>query len=95
MVSSATLFAAAVYGDISEYLDQCIGAMWLLDRKWCDLILWAPDLPEGHPRRMTVIRITRDADQIAALEADLTEFWRRVAKLAEDLTPAAAELLAA
>jgi len=95
MVSSATLFTAAVYGDISEYLDQCIGAMWLLDRQWCDLILWAPDLPEDHPRRMTVIRITRDVDQIAALEADLTEFWRRVAKLAEDLTPAAAELLAA
>ena len=90
MVSSATLFNAAVFGDISEYVDQCNGAMWLLGRQWCDLILWAPDMPEGHPRRMTVIRIVREEASIDALESDLLEFWQRVKRLESELTPQAA-----
>ena len=44
LVSSDTLFTALVDGDHSAYIDQINGAMWLLGRKWCDLILWAPDL---------------------------------------------------
>jgi len=85
MVSSDTLFKAVVDGDISEYVDQVNGAMWLLGRRWCDLILWAPDLPEGG--QMTVHRIVRDDDEVNRLEADLLTFERIVsqyeAKLAE------------
>jgi exodeoxyribonuclease (lambda-induced) len=71
MVSSKTLFKAVVDGDISEYRDQCLGAMWLLHRKWVDLTLWAPDI---NGRSMTVIRIQRDEDAIEALKADLMAF---------------------
>lgn len=75
MVSSDTLFTAFVDGDISAYIDQCNGAMWLLGRKWIDLVLWVYDL-----QRMKIIRIERDDDAINALESDLMEFERMVTK---------------
>ncbi len=77
MVSSDTLFRAVVDEDISDYIDQCNGAMWLLGLNWCDLILWAPDLPAGN---LTGIRIDRDDNIIEALEADLIAFDRLVCK---------------
>lgn len=77
MVSSVTLFTAVVDGDISEYIDQCVFALWLLRRQWCDLILWAPDMA-AIGLDLTVIRITRDEAQIDALEADMLAFERRV-----------------
>lgn len=75
MVSSDTLFTAFVEGDISAYIDQCNGAMWLLGRKWIDLVLWVYDL-----ERMKITRIERDDDAINALESDLMEFERMVTK---------------
>lgn len=86
MVSSDTLFTAFVEGDISSYIDQCNGAMWLLGRKWIDLILWVHDLG-----RMKIIRIERDDDQIEVLEADLMEFERMVTKYQNSLTLALKE----
>lgn len=80
MVSSDTLFTAFVDGDISGYIDQCNGAMWLLGRKWVDLILWVHDLG-----RMKIIRINRDDDEIEALESDLMEFERTVTKYQQAL----------
>ena len=75
MVSSKTLFKAVVDRDITEYIDQVNGGMWLLGRKWCDVILWAPDLPH---QQLTVIRINRDDEPINALEDDLLSFERIV-----------------
>lgn len=77
MVSSDTLFTAVVDGDHSAYLDQVNGSLWLLGRKWCDLVLWAPDLPTG---RLTIVRITRDENAIQALEDDLLAFERLVSQ---------------
>jgi hypothetical protein len=76
MVSSDTLFAALVQGDISAYRDQCLGAMWLLRREWVDLCLWAPDLNLLH-----IVRVDRDDDEINALEADLVAFEALVSEL--------------
>ncbi len=90
MVSSKTLFKAVVERDISEYIDQVNGGMWLLGRKWCDVILWAPDLPH---QQLTVIRINRDDEPINALEADLLSFERIVTEYENKLravTPLAA-----
>ena len=69
MVSSDTLFTAVADGDVSAYMDQCLGYQWLLGRPWVDLVLWCPDL--GH---MVIKRIHRDEDAIEALEADLMAF---------------------
>lgn len=73
MVSSDTLFTAVADGDISEYIDQCNGYLWLLGRQWVDLVLWVPDL-----NHMTIRRITREEDAIEALEADLMAFAQMV-----------------
>lgn len=69
MVSSDTLYTAVACKDVSEYLDQCNGYLWLLGRKWVDLVLWAPDL-----NYMVIRRIERDDDAIEALETDLMAF---------------------
>lgn len=73
MVSSDTLFTAVADGDISDYIDQCNGYLWLLGRQWVDLVLWVPDL-----NHMTIRRITRDEDAIEALEGDLMAFAQMV-----------------
>lgn len=73
MVGSATLFTAVADGDVSAYMDQCLGYLWLLGRQWVDLILWAPDL-----RHMVIKRIDRDEAAIEALEADMIAFIKLV-----------------
>ena len=73
MVSSDSLFTAVADGDVSAYMDQCHGYLWLLGRQWVDLVLWVPDL--SH---MAIHRITRDEDAIEALEADLLTFAKLV-----------------
>lgn len=78
MVSSDTLFTAVADGDVSAYMDQCLGYLWLLGRQWVDLILWVPDM-----NHMTVKRIARDETAIEALEADLMDF-AKVVKQYED-----------
>lgn len=73
MVSSETLFRCVVDGISADYIDQINGEMWLLNRKWCDLVLWAPDLA-GIGRALTVRRIERNEDALNELVGDLTEF---------------------
>jgi len=73
MVSSDTLFTALVDGDISAYIDQCNGYLWMLDRQWVDLVLWAPDLADIG-LGMKIIRIERNQTAIDALESDLLNF---------------------
>lgn len=77
LVSSDTLFTVLADGDISAYVDQCNGYLWLLGRQWVDLVLWAPDLAELG-LQMTVRRITRDEEDIQALEDDLMKFAQTV-----------------
>lgn len=77
MVSSDTLFKAVVEGDISEYIDQINGYLWLMGRKWVDLVLWAPDLADLG-LQMTIKRVTRDENAIEALETDLLSFIKLV-----------------
>lgn len=74
MVSSETLFRAFIDGDIGEYRDQCLMTMWLLHKQWCDLALWAPDMPVP----LRVIRIERDEEEIQAFVDDMMEFDRLV-----------------
>lgn len=88
MVSSDTLFTALVDGDISEYIDQINGYLWMLDRKWVDLVLWAPDLADLG-LAMKIIRIERDEVAIQALEADLLKFMGMVRENESKLRKAA------
>lgn len=83
MVSSDTLFTAVADGDLSAYMDQCLGYLWLLGRQWVDLVLWCPDL-----NHMAIHRITRNEDAIEALEADLMAFARLVTQYENTLRTA-------
>lgn len=80
MVSSKTLFTAVCDEDHAEYLHQINGGMWLLGRKWCDLVLWVPDLKTGF-----IHRIERDEEQITQLEDGLIQFDKLVQTLVEKL----------
>jgi len=73
MVSSDTLFTAVADGDIGEYIDQVNGYLWLLRRQWVDLVLWAPDM-ETLGLKMVIRRITRNEEDIQALQDDLMAF---------------------
>lgn len=84
MVSSPTLFKAMVEGDISEYRDQCVFALWMLRLQWVDLCLWAPDLPNA----LKVIRITRDEAEIQRLEDDMVAFDKLVCQYEASLRKA-------
>ncbi len=83
MISSDTLFTAVADGDVSAYMDQCMGYLWLLGRQWVDLTLWCPDL-----NHMAIHRITRNEDAIEALEADLMAFARLVTQYENTLRTA-------
>jgi hypothetical protein len=75
-------------GDLSAYMDQCMGGLWLTGRKWLDLVLWAPAL-EPIGRQLTIHRIARDENAIEALEADLLAFAAMVRKAEATLRGAA------
>lgn len=85
MVGSNTLFDALVSGDISEYRDQCLMAMWLLRLKWVDVVLWCPDLD-----MLRIIRVDRDEAEIEQFEADMMAFDRMVESLREKVRNARA-----
>lgn len=63
--------------DLSGYMDQCLGGLWLTGRKWIDLVIWCPAL-EAVGKKMTIHRIERDDDKIEQLEADLMAFLKMV-----------------
>lgn len=89
MVSSDTLFTAVADGDVSAYMDQCNGYLWLLGRKWVDLVLWAPDM-ESLGLQLVIKRIERDEAEIEKLEADLMAFAMTVRTHESALRKAAA-----
>jgi hypothetical protein len=81
-------------GDLSEYMDQCLGGLWLTGRRWIDLVLWAPAL-EPIGRALTIHRIERDEEAIEALEADLIAFAAMVKRNEQLLVGEAVEAVAA
>ena len=64
-------------GDVSEYIHQIQGGMWITGRKWCDFIMYVPDL-ESVGRDLYVRRIHRDDDFIDEMVSKLLAFNRRV-----------------
>jgi exodeoxyribonuclease (lambda-induced) len=64
-------------GDVSEYISQMQGGMWITGRKWCDFVMYVPDL-EKVGRHRFVKRIYRDDDFIECMVDDLLQFNRTV-----------------
>lgn len=63
--------------EVSEWLHQIQGGMWITGRRWCDLVVYDPRLVTIG-RDLFVLRIERNEDFIADLESDLMAFLGRV-----------------
>lgn len=94
LLSAEVILRVVGGGDLSEYMDQCNGGLWLTGREWIDLVLWAPAL-EPIGRALTIHRITRDEAAIEALEADLMAFAGMVKEAERMLTGTAVEAVPA
>jgi exodeoxyribonuclease (lambda-induced) len=83
IASSEQLFKVLVEKDYSDYIHQITAPMWLLALEWTDLILWTPDLP----KRMHVVRFSRDDDFIESMEDRLVHFDGLVNEYTKQLQP--------
>jgi predicted phage-related endonuclease len=61
---------------ISQYMYQIQGYLWLTDRQWCDFCSFRPDYPEKY--RLSVNRVVRDQDMIDSLEQRCVLFWNEL-----------------
>lgn len=86
-------------GDLSEYMHQMQGQLWVTGRKWVDFLMGVPDLAElNNGNELYVKRVLRDDDFIETMEAQLWEHEGRVRKyeamLRQPYTQAANDLMA-
>lgn len=84
LISPQTLRAVIIEHDISAYIDQVQGCLWLTGRDWWDFCMYCPALtPTG--KQLYRRRFYRDEAYIEALEADLIEFEREVTRIEQRL----------
>lgn len=76
-IDSAKILHIMTTGDLSEYMHQMQGGMWITGRAWCDFIMFVPDL-ECIGRDLFVHRVLRDDAFIDAMVAELVRFERMV-----------------
>src|SRR3990172_8325763 len=60
-------------GDMSDYMHQMQGGMWLTKRIWTDYVMYCPQL-EPIGKHMYIKRVYRDEDFIADIEHKLLSF---------------------
>lgn len=65
----STLLGEAI---ADKYMVQMQWQMKCCDRAWCDFASYSPAFPESM--RLHVVRVPRDDERIASLEADVIEF---------------------
>lgn len=66
-------------GDLSEYMHQMQGGMWLTGRKWCDFLMAIPDLAVlNNGNDLYVKRVYRDDNFIDDMVTKLWAFAGRV-----------------
>jgi hypothetical protein len=79
VVSPERIRSALLDNDVSAYLDQIQGGMWITGRNVWHLAIYAPIL-SGVNKALTVWSVARDEDYIAALVDDLNRFETLVAE---------------
>lgn len=74
-IDSSKILAMWKTGDTSEYDHQMQGGMWITGRKYCDFLMYVPDLaPVG--KDLYVKRVLRDDAFIDDMVQRLNEFWK-------------------
>lgn len=81
-IDSAKIIAMWQTGDTSEYDHQMQGGMWITGRKWCDFIMYVPDLA-SIGKDLFVKRVFRDDGFIDKMVALLSDFDLGVVAMAE------------
>lgn len=76
-IDSTKILAMWQTGDTSEYDHQMQGGMWITGRKWCDFIMYVPDLA-CICRDLYVKRVPRDDAFIDAMVERLAAFDKLV-----------------
>jgi hypothetical protein len=76
-IDSLKIKAMLETGDTSEYDHQMQGGLWITGRKWCDFIMFVPDL-EPVGKDLFVKRVHRDDNFIDAMVIELMAFAGRV-----------------
>lgn len=84
LVSPERLRDTLVLNDISDFMDQVQGGLWITGRAWWDFCIYCPAL-EPVGRDFCRWRVPRNDDYIAALELDLIEFSHLVASYEAEL----------
>lgn len=72
-IDSAKILAMIKTGDVSEYMHQMQAGMWITGRKWCDFIMYVPDLANCG-KDLYVKRIHRDDKFIDSMVTELVRF---------------------
>lgn len=73
LVDPARMRQVIVEQDLSEFMDQMQGGMWITGRQWWHYGLYSPDLAAAD-KDLILHHVARDEEYIAALEADVTAF---------------------
>jgi exodeoxyribonuclease (lambda-induced) len=60
-------------GDLSDFIDQIQGGIWIADLEWMDFILYLPQL-KSLKKDMNITRVYRDEAYIKQLKSDLDKF---------------------
>jgi hypothetical protein len=76
-IDSIKIMAMLDKGDTSEYDHQIQGGMWITGRRWCDFIMYVPDLVNVG-KDLYVKRILRDDDFIDSMISRLADFDKMV-----------------
>lgn len=76
-IDSAKILHILATGDTSEYDHQMQGGMWITGRKWCDFIMYVPDL-QAVGKDLYVKRVLRDDGFIDEMVWRLAEFDKLV-----------------
>lgn len=90
-VDSSKILAMWETGDTSEYDHQMQGGMWITGRKWCDFIMYVPDLA-AVGKDLYIKRVHRDDEFIDEMVDQLHLFDTLVGKYEAVLRRAVADV---
>lgn len=72
-IDSAKIMEMWLTGDMSEYMHQMQGGMWITGRQWCDFLMYVPDLA-ACSKDLFVRRVQRDDAFIDDMVVHLAKF---------------------
>ena len=65
--------------DMSDYMHQMQGGMWITGRKWCDFVMYCPQLASVG-KSLFLRRVMRDDKFIDEMVLELADFEKAVSR---------------